>query len=71
MKLTSQMPSSTSLTPTAWPAKQVLRLIFLRCRHMLSVFSVEVLLNLADERNRRQGLERESAARTVLALRAR
>jgi|HubBroStandDraft_1064217.scaffolds.fasta_scaffold66881_3 hypothetical protein len=38
---------------------------------MLSVFSVEVLLNLADERNRRQGLERESAARTVLALRAR
>jgi hypothetical protein len=30
MKLTSQMPSSTSLTPTAWPARDLLRLIFLR-----------------------------------------
>ena len=33
MKLTSQMPSSTSLMPTAWPARQVLKLIFLRYRH--------------------------------------
>ena len=33
-KLTSQIPSSTSLIPTACPAKTVLRLIFLRWRQM-------------------------------------
>jgi hypothetical protein len=34
MKLTSQMLSCTSLMPTAWPAKTVLKFIFLRPRQM-------------------------------------
>src|SRR6266536_2603642 len=34
MKLTSQMPSSTSLIPTVWSARTVEMLIFLRCMQM-------------------------------------
>ena len=34
MKLTSQILSSTSLTPTFWPAKTVLRCIFFRPKQM-------------------------------------
>src|SRR5215207_5379650 len=34
MKLTIQIPSSTSLIPSLWPARTVEMLIFLRCRQM-------------------------------------
>src|ERR1043166_2590283 len=34
MKLTSQMPSSTSLMPSFWPASTAEMLMRLRCRHL-------------------------------------
>src|SRR6185437_5872905 len=63
MKLTSQMPSSTSLMPSFWPASTVEMLNFLRCRqkatasrHLRSSFAPEDAPTHCPEEPRRTSL---------------